>query len=107
MSCRCSICPTSGWRAGRRCPVRPRPRWSAICPKCGGARPNDRNPTEAPVILADPQSTLPGIGGRATLDELFQRAAARQPDALALIDPPNRAAFTDGAPRQLSYAEAD
>ncbi len=26
---------------------------------------------------------------------------------LALIDPPNRADFTDGAPRQLTYAQAD
>jgi non-ribosomal peptide synthetase component F len=63
------------------------------------------------MILADAQGVLhdliPGIGGRATLDELFQRAAARRPDALALIDPPNRSAFTDGPPRQLTYADAD
>jgi non-ribosomal peptide synthetase component E (peptide arylation enzyme) len=59
------------------------------------------------VILADPQGTAPGIGGRATLDDLFRRAVARRPDALALIDPPNRETFTDGAPRRLTYAEAD
>ena len=43
----------------------------------------------------------------ATLDELFRRAGVRAPQALALSDPPNRASFTDGAPRQLTYAEAD
>ena len=42
-----------------------------------------------------------------TLDELFRRAGVRSPDALALCDPPNRESFTDGAPRNLSYAEAD
>jgi hypothetical protein len=42
-----------------------------------------------------------------TLDDLFCRAALRRPDAIALCDPPNRADFTDGAPRRLSYAEAD
>ena len=43
----------------------------------------------------------------ATLDELFRRAGVRDPQAIALIDPPNRESFTDGAPRTLSYAEAD
>ena len=42
-----------------------------------------------------------------TLDDLFRRAGVRHPDALALVDPPNRADFTDGAPRTLSYAQAD
>ena len=42
-----------------------------------------------------------------TLDELFRRAGVRSPDALALCDPPNRESFTDGAPRNLSYADAD
>jgi acyl-CoA synthetase (AMP-forming)/AMP-acid ligase II len=42
-----------------------------------------------------------------TLDDLFGRAAARHPDAVALIDPPNRETFTDGAPRRLTYAETD
>jgi hypothetical protein len=61
------------------------------------------------MILADPQgkTPVPGIGGRATLDELFRRTAARRPDAIALIDPPNREAFTDGAPCRLTYAQAD
>jgi hypothetical protein len=44
---------------------------------------------------------------RATLDDLFRRALARRGDAAALIDPPDRASVTDGAPRHLSYAQAD
>jgi hypothetical protein len=44
---------------------------------------------------------------RASLDDLFRRALARRPDAAALIDPPDRASVTDGAPRSLTYAEAD
>jgi hypothetical protein len=43
----------------------------------------------------------------ATLDELFRRAGVRAPQSPALCDPPNRASFTDGAPRTLTYAEAD
>ena len=43
----------------------------------------------------------------ATLDDLFRRAGVSHPDALALADPPNRSHFTDGAPRRLSYAQAD
>jgi len=43
----------------------------------------------------------------ATLDDLFRRAGVSHPDALALADPPNRTDFTDGAPRRLSYAQAD
>jgi hypothetical protein len=45
--------------------------------------------------------------GRITLDELFRRAAARRPGAIALMDAPNRQEFTGGAPLRLSYAEAD
>lgn len=45
--------------------------------------------------------------GRATLDDLFRRAALRNIDAVALADPPNRESFTGGAPRQLTYAQAD
>jgi hypothetical protein len=44
---------------------------------------------------------------RTTLDDLFRRAVERHGDAVALVDPPNRARFTDGAPRRLTYAEAD
>ena len=42
-----------------------------------------------------------------TLDDMFRRTAARRPDAVALADPPNRESFADGAPRRLTYAEAD
>jgi hypothetical protein len=42
-----------------------------------------------------------------TLDELFRRAGVRHPQAIALIDPPNRKSFTDGASRTLTCAEAD
>ena len=44
---------------------------------------------------------------RTMLDDLFRRAAVRRPGAVALVDPPNRETFTDGAPRTLTYAEAD
>jgi len=42
-----------------------------------------------------------------TLDDILRLNAARRPDAIALADPPNRAAFTDGEPRRLTYAQAD
>jgi hypothetical protein len=48
---------------------------------------------------------LPAV--RATLDDLFRRAVAARPDALALIDPPDRPSFTDGPVRRLTYAQAD
>ena len=48
----------------------------------------------------------PDSGG-ATLDDLFRRTATARPDALALVDPPDRASFTDGAPRSMTWAEAD
>ena len=60
------------------------------------------------LILDDqPRPPAEGIAGHATLDDLFRRAAARRPDAVALADPPNRASFTDGEPRRLTYAQAD
>jgi hypothetical protein len=61
------------------------------------------------VILTDQRFRPASIrtGARATLDELLRRAAQRRPDAIALADPINRASFTDGAPRRLTYAEAD
>jgi len=42
-----------------------------------------------------------------TLDDLFRRAAVHDSSAVALRDAPNRSSFTDGAPRRLTYAEAD
>ncbi len=45
--------------------------------------------------------------GRSTIDDIFCRAAARRPDAIALADPPNRADIAGGAPRRLTFAQAD
>ncbi|HZP77013.1 MAG TPA: class I adenylate-forming enzyme family protein [Pseudolabrys sp.] len=60
------------------------------------------------MILGEAQqnATMDGVQASA-LDDLFRRAAVRRPDAVALIDPPNRARFTDGPVRQLTYIEAD
>jgi hypothetical protein len=61
------------------------------------------------MILGDPAlaARMARSERRLSLDELFRQAAARHPDACALIDPPNRATFTDGAPMRLTFAEAD
>jgi hypothetical protein len=56
------------------------------------------------MILGERRHTA---GSAATLDDLFRRAGVRRPDAVALADPPNREEFTDGAPRTLTFAEAD
>ena len=56
------------------------------------------------MILGDTEQTG---GNRATLDDLFRRAGVRRAQALALIDPPNGARLTGGAPRQLTFAQAD
>ena len=45
--------------------------------------------------------------GRATIDDIFSRAATRRPDAIALADPPNRATITGGTPRRLTFAQTD
>ena len=49
----------------------------------------------------------PHNGEGATLDELFRRAGVQAPDALALIDPPNKQSFAGSAPRALTFAQAD
>src|ERR1700731_1721317 len=61
------------------------------------------------MILGEPANdpTMNDTGDRTTIDDLFRRAGVRRPDALALIDAPNRETFTDGAPRRLTYAQAD
>jgi hypothetical protein len=66
------------------------------------------------VILADTLGDEAGLmtkpetpAVKATLDDMFRRALQRRPDALALIDPPDRASFTDGPVRRLTYAQAD
>jgi hypothetical protein len=58
-------------------------------------------------VILDDLSQLANTGVDATLDDLFRAAAARRPDATALVDPPNRERFTDGAARRLTYGEAD
>ena len=55
------------------------------------------------MIIDEADTTAHG----ATLDDLFRRAGVRHPQAPALVDPPNRESFTDGAPRHLSFAAAD
>ena len=42
-----------------------------------------------------------------TLDGLFQRILARQPDAPALFDPLNKIRITGQAPRRMTFAQAD
>jgi AMP-binding enzyme len=42
-----------------------------------------------------------------TLDGLFRRILARKPDALALLDPINKARVTGQPPRRLTFAQAD
>jgi hypothetical protein len=42
-----------------------------------------------------------------TLDGLFRRILARQPDALALIDPLNKPRVTGQPPQRLTFAQAD
>jgi hypothetical protein len=42
-----------------------------------------------------------------TLDGLFERILTRQPDALALVDPINKARVTGQSPRRLTFAQAD
>jgi AMP-binding enzyme len=60
------------------------------------------------VILGDDEDG----GGQAarhgaTLDSLFRRAGVRHAHGLALVDSPDRYRVTDGAPRSLTYADAD
>lgn len=44
-----------------------------------------------------------GLWGQDSIPVLFERAALAHPDRTAVVDPPNRAALTDGQPRRLSY----
>jgi hypothetical protein len=86
----------------------PKPRFTATCPKLGGG---SRAANDEGLIIAtlspELNDSLGGSGGAVTLDEIFRSHARRHPDAVALLDPPDRASFTDGAPRSLTYAEAD
>jgi len=60
---------------------------------------------EGSWAMSDMQAEAPAV--KATLDELFRRALTRHPDRLALVDPADRADFTDGPVRRLTYAQAD
>ena len=56
------------------------------------------------MILGNPfrEHTSESPFRRMTLDDLFRRAVERRGDADAVVDPPNRTRFTDGAPRRLT-----
>jgi hypothetical protein len=54
-----------------------------------------------------PGSSQNAMAGAISLDGLFRANAAARPDAPALIDPANRASFTDGTPLRLTYAQLD
>jgi hypothetical protein len=58
------------------------------------------------MILGD-AAPHASTGPSLTLDGIFRSHAQRRPYAIALVDPVNRASFTGGRPRRLSYAEAD
>src|ERR1700724_4746360 len=95
-----------GSHIGRESGILRQLRCRAFSSKPGGSSQNEAQDEALVVILDDlPQPASTGVD--ATLDDLFRAAAARRPDAVALVDPPNRESFTDGAPRRLTYGEAD
>src|SRR5258708_20952936 len=101
----------SGSHLGDESGILRRPPCRAFSSKPGGSSRNEaqtRCRDEALVVILD-DAPLPatGFAGDASLDDLFCGAAARRPDAIALCDPPNRASFTDGPARRLTYAQAD
>jgi acyl-CoA synthetase (AMP-forming)/AMP-acid ligase II len=49
--------------------------------------------------------TARGWWGERTLIDLFLETVAQRAEALAVVDPPNRAALTPGEPLRLTYAE--
>lgn len=67
----------------------------------GAARTRASEPLQTAPVTAPSSSASP------TLDDLFRRTVARQPDAVALIDPPNKPRVTGDAPLMLTFAEAD
>src|SRR3984893_16706887 len=62
----------------------------------------NRTPRDATEVEA---LTLPTASP--TLDGLFKRVLARQPDALALVDPLNKQRITGQPPKRLTFAQAD
>ena len=69
-------------------------------------RGNAASEVSEPVQTA-PNSAATSSGTALTLDDLFRRTVLRQPDAPALIDPPNKQRVTGNAPLQLTFAQAD
>ncbi|MBB5751117.1 AMP-binding protein [Prosthecomicrobium pneumaticum] len=63
------------------------------------------------MIAADParlaRHAAAGLSGTATLDRLLAKQAAAHPDALALADDPERAAWNDLPPERLSWRALD
>jgi acyl-CoA synthetase (AMP-forming)/AMP-acid ligase II len=51
--------------------------------------------------------TQQGWWGTETLVDLFLKSAQAAPDAIALVDPPNRSEITIGQPQRLTYAEVE
>ena len=49
--------------------------------------------------------TAQGLWGKVQLDGLLQRRAVSDPDRVALVDPPNRAAFATGPARTLTFGQ--
>lgn len=47
------------------------------------------------------------IAASPTLDDLFRRTVLRKPEAVALVDPPNKQRISAQPPVRLTYAEAD
>jgi hypothetical protein len=60
----------------------------------------------APLQSA-PIPAIASSGAALTLDDLFRRTVLRQPDAIALTDPPNKQRITGDAPLQLTFAQTD
>jgi acyl-CoA synthetase (AMP-forming)/AMP-acid ligase II len=60
---------------------------------------------DTPERIAD--YTDAGWWGHETVADLFARAAAANPDRVAIMDPPNRADLTVGAPGRWTYAQLD
>jgi hypothetical protein len=58
------------------------------------------NPRDAADAVTHPNASP-------TLDVLFHRILARQPDALALVDPSNKLRVMGQAPKRLTFAQAD
>lgn len=61
------------------------------------------------MILSTPEQvreyTARGYWGSATLADLFDRNVQATPDAVAVVDPANRADLTSGQPMRLTYRE--